>query len=56
MISLRALSSPSGLCDELDCDIINKLHAFVTVASFLIEEFEEHEERKKEHIEVSWRV
>ncbi len=47
MISLRALSSPSGLV--LDCDILEKLHVFVAFVAFaaivcaLVEEFEEQE-------------
>jgi len=45
MISLRALSCPSGLCDVLDSDvdILGLLHTFVAFVGLLIELLEEQE-------------
>lgn len=46
MISLRAPSCPSGLCDVLDSDvdILGLLYTFVAIVGLVIELFEEQEE------------
>jgi hypothetical protein len=49
MISLCAASCPSGLCDVLDSDILELLHAVAAIVGFRIE-LEEQEEGEQKHL------